>query len=149
LWGAWGVGGDPPNSPDLRLWPVHMIARMCISHLCCCSTSFYLTPLMGRDRPSCVTCFSNNVGPRTPLSHSLPLSPSLYLSFSLLPFNILLGLWSRTVLPIANIVMVTLYTFFCSNKSTDWNRSTSGTPYWMQAFWNLQKKYDRFNKHHR
>jgi len=44
-----------------------------------------------------------------------------------------------TVLPMAKIVTVTRAMFFRSHKSTVWNRSTSGTPYAVHAFWNLQQ----------
>lgn len=42
-----------------------------------------------------------------------------------------------TALPTAKIVCVTNAMFFMSHKSVVWKRSTSGTPYLMQAFWNL------------
>lgn len=43
-----------------------------------------------------------------------------------------------TVRPIAKIVLVTCAIFFLSIRSTAWNKSTSGTPYFMHAFWNLK-----------
>lgn len=42
-----------------------------------------------------------------------------------------------TARPIAKIVWVTRAMFLKSHKSVVWNRSTSGTPYNVHAFWNL------------
>lgn len=40
----------------------------------------------------------------------------------------------------AKMVFVTWAIFLRSIRSTAWKRSTSGTPYFTQAFWNLKKK---------
>lgn len=45
-----------------------------------------------------------------------------------------------TARPTAKMVCVTKAIFFMSYKSVVWKRSTSGTPYLTQAFWNLEKK---------
>jgi hypothetical protein len=44
------------------------------------------------------------------------------------------------VRPMAKIVMVTAAMFFWSHKSVLWKRSTSGTPYFTHAFWNLKAR---------
>lgn len=43
-----------------------------------------------------------------------------------------------TARPTAKTVVVTRAIFFLSNRSVVWKRSTSGTPYFTQAFWNLK-----------
>lgn len=48
-----------------------------------------------------------------------------------------LSLLLLTARPTAKTVEVTRAMFFLSNKSVVWNKSTSGTPYATQAFWNL------------
>lgn len=46
-------------------------------------------------------------------------------------------IYKLTARPIAKIVWVTRAMFLKSHKSVVWNRSTSGTPYNVHAFWNL------------